>query len=208
MLMVWPQFGITASAADGISRFISTEGARQGQSSSPVRISVGTVSALHLVDQVVERRPLGLHAELRVGRAQRRVLGQLLLELGEAARVLVLELHARRAVGVFLGELLHAARSCSGLAMASTSALELLALLVLLRAVAARRPRPATAPAPAWRKPKCSVAKPPIDRPTTCALSIFRCVAAPPDVVGGAVLRVASRRLRARRTADSRARCR
>src|SRR4029077_18249194 len=42
-LMVCPQFGITERAADGMMRFISNAGARQGQSSSPVRISVGTV---------------------------------------------------------------------------------------------------------------------------------------------------------------------
>ena len=42
-LMVWPQLGITDSADVGISRFIMTDGARQGQSSSPVRIRVGVV---------------------------------------------------------------------------------------------------------------------------------------------------------------------
>ena len=62
----------------------------------------------HLVDQVIERRPLALAAELGVGRAQRRVLGQRFLELGEAARILVLELNARRSVGILPGEGRHA----------------------------------------------------------------------------------------------------
>ena len=105
--MPCPQFGITESAADGIVSFIITPGSRQGQSSSPVRISVGRVSArIWSVSSHSDGR-CALHAELRVDRAERRMLGQLCLELGEAARVLVLELHARRAVGVALGEGLH-----------------------------------------------------------------------------------------------------
>ena len=45
-LMAWPQFGITAKAAAGMFCFIKTPGIRQGQSSSPVRMSVGTVKRL------------------------------------------------------------------------------------------------------------------------------------------------------------------
>src|SRR3954451_16318528 len=43
-LMVWPQFGITASAAEAMFCFIRMPGLRQGQSSSPCRMSVGTES--------------------------------------------------------------------------------------------------------------------------------------------------------------------
>src|SRR4051812_19455614 len=55
---------------------------------------------LHVVDQLVERRPAHLHAAHGERLALRRVLGELAGELGPAARVLVLELHARRAEGV------------------------------------------------------------------------------------------------------------
>ena len=44
MLIVWPQFGITTSADDGMVCFISSPGCRQGQSSSPVTTRVGRVS--------------------------------------------------------------------------------------------------------------------------------------------------------------------
>ena len=127
---------------------------------------------LHLFHQVVQRRPLALHAQLGVACAQRRMLRQHAPELGEAARVLVLELHARRAIGVFPGEHLHALlgdergdrhRPRRGTARSARARRR------------SRSPRrTATARAIGWRKPKCSVAKPPIDRPTTCALSIFR----------------------------------
>ena len=43
-MIVWPQFGITASAAEEIFCFINNAGCKHGQSSSPVRTSVGTVS--------------------------------------------------------------------------------------------------------------------------------------------------------------------
>ena len=46
MLMVWPLFGISCRAAEGIIRFMKTPGSRHGQSSSPLRIRVGTVSVL------------------------------------------------------------------------------------------------------------------------------------------------------------------
>ena len=47
--------------------------------------------------QTVNGWPLRLHAAQRVGRAQRRVFGEFSAEMCKAARVLVLELHARRA---------------------------------------------------------------------------------------------------------------
>ena len=40
-----PQFGMTTKAADGMFCYIRIPGVRQGQSSSPIMISVGTVSA-------------------------------------------------------------------------------------------------------------------------------------------------------------------
>src|ERR1700676_4557152 len=45
--------------------------------------------------KTVNRRPLHLHAVQRVGRAERRVLGELLAKLAKAAGVLVLQLHTR-----------------------------------------------------------------------------------------------------------------
>src|SRR5580693_1153367 len=62
------------------------------------------------------------------------MLAQLLLELGEAARVLVLELHARWTIGVFPGELLHTLAQ-QRLGDDLDLALEL-GLLLLLRTVA------------------------------------------------------------------------
>ena len=78
---------------------------RQGQSSSPVRISVGTLQRLHLVRS--DRRATAARAARRAAccaEAERRMFGQLALEFGETARILVLELHARRAEGVARGE--------------------------------------------------------------------------------------------------------
>src|SRR5207244_7279122 len=43
-LIVWPDFGMTTSAAVGILRFMKIAGSRHGSSSSPVMISVGTSS--------------------------------------------------------------------------------------------------------------------------------------------------------------------
>src|SRR5207302_2183684 len=57
--------------------------------------------ALHGLRQLVERGPLHLHAAHGERLAARRMLGELLREFRPAARILVLELHARRAEGVF-----------------------------------------------------------------------------------------------------------
>ena len=50
----------------------------------------------------------GLHAAHRIGRAERRMLGELRHELRVAARVLHLVLHASRAGAIGLGDLGHA----------------------------------------------------------------------------------------------------
>ena len=62
---------------------------------------------LHLIHKVVQRGPLALHTQLRVARAERRVLRQHARELGEPTRVLVLELHTRWAIGILRREDLH-----------------------------------------------------------------------------------------------------
>ena len=110
----------------------------RGRQAGPVLVAGederGHGHGAHLVQKVVERRALALHADLGVGRTKCGMLAQLLLELGEAARVLVLELHACRAIGVFAGELLHALAQ-QRLGDDLDLALEL-GLLLLLRAVA------------------------------------------------------------------------
>jgi hypothetical protein len=51
-----------------------------------------------------------LNPQLGVGGTQRRMLRQHALEFGEAARVLIFELHARRPVSVLFGESGHPRR--------------------------------------------------------------------------------------------------
>src|SRR5207247_1462623 len=62
----------------------------------------------HLVGQIVERGSRLLHAPQGERRALRRVFRELIGELTPAARVLVLELHARRPERIALGGLCHA----------------------------------------------------------------------------------------------------
>src|SRR5438034_343074 len=68
-LMAWPQFGITAKAAAGMFCFIKTPGIRQGQSSSPVRMSVGTANDVRALEaQMIEHRSdVGGGAPLGIG---------------------------------------------------------------------------------------------------------------------------------------------
>ena len=107
-LMVWPVFGITTSAALMIVRFISSAGSRQGQSSSPVITRVGAV--------IVFIRSTRSNSEGRrfcTPRIVRAAPGvelrrQLIGELPPAARVLVLELHARGRERIGLRDLGHA----------------------------------------------------------------------------------------------------
>src|ERR1044071_2527208 len=89
---------------------------------------------LHILDQLVEGRAAHLHTAHGERLAFRGVVGELPGELGPAARVLVLELHARRAEGILLRRLdpIRFKRSGGGLALGAE-----LVLLFGLGAVAA-----------------------------------------------------------------------
>src|SRR4051794_25412424 len=106
-LMVWPQFGI-ASAAEAMFCFIRMPGLRQGQSSSPCRMSVGMesrrISSTRSYSDGRSRcTPSWVFAEPTAECWREHGL-----ELGEAARIFVLELHPGRTVSVFLSERFHA----------------------------------------------------------------------------------------------------
>jgi len=88
-----PVCGRKASPADGIARLSISEASRQGQSSSPLTISVGTVHVA-ICRRSLQRRAARLVALERHRGALGRVLSQHSQELVEAARVLVAELHA------------------------------------------------------------------------------------------------------------------
>ena len=107
-LMVWPAFGMTTSAAVGMVRFIRMPGLETG----PILVAGHDQrrhgDGLHLVDQVEQRRPPLLHAAHGARRAFGRMLRELIGEFAPAARVLVLELHARRPERVTFGGLGHA----------------------------------------------------------------------------------------------------
>ena len=108
ILMAWPLLGMHEQGG----RRAGALDEHAGQQAGPILVA-GDDEHRHrklreLVLQIEDRRALALHAELRIGRALGRMLGQHRLELGKPARVLVLELHARGAIGIGLGERGHA----------------------------------------------------------------------------------------------------
>src|SRR5262249_23116378 len=58
----------------------------------------------HVLNPIIERRPVPLHSELRVRRAKLGMLRQHSFELRKAARVLVLELDTGGSIGISLGK--------------------------------------------------------------------------------------------------------
>ena len=120
-LIACPQFGITASAARRDGPLHQDAGLEAGPVLVAVEIRVGTSS---VSSARPGRRATAARAARRAAcspRPSAECSRQHRLELGEAARVLVLVLHPGRAVGVFLGETRHAGRR-SPAAIASASA--------------------------------------------------------------------------------------
>src|ERR1700722_1062332 len=92
------------------------------------------------------------------------MLCELALEFGEGARALVLQLYASRPVSEAPGELLHSLfpQEGDGVAISARKSSRF--------AGSAPKPQPATVSDRArdpCRKPKCNVANPPMERPTT-----------------------------------------
>src|SRR6476469_543395 len=104
--MVWPVFGITTRPAVEIVRFISSAGSRHGQSSSPVMMRVGAVMVF--MRSTRSNSDGRRFCTPRMVRAARRISSELIGELLPAARVLVLELHARWRERIGHGRLAHA----------------------------------------------------------------------------------------------------
>ena len=131
-----------------------------------------------------------LHAAHGHGMALGRAVGELLLELGPAARVLVAVGDARRAGAVELGHGRHALRSMRW-AKASHSSLK---RLPWRRDRWRRRRRPPRSPAtralPGWRMANSSAAVAPIDRPQRWAVVDAQRRHHVGGIVGGARLRI------------------
>ena len=98
-----PGLGEHREAGVGSTVLSQMLGWMQGSSSSPANDQHRQVELPKLVLEVVERGPLALVLGHGVGRTDVGVLGELLHELGEAARVLLLEARAGRVGGEAVG---------------------------------------------------------------------------------------------------------
>ena len=107
-LMVWPVFGITTRPA-GRDRALHQQ---RGFQAWPILVARHDQrrrgNGLHAIDQVEQRRPALLHATHGQRRTAGRISSELVGEFLPAARVLVLELHARRRERVAHRRLAHA----------------------------------------------------------------------------------------------------